>query len=234
MSRETTGIIFDLQRASLHDGPGLRTTVFLKGCPLRCAWCHNPESQRRTIEVGRSGKTYGREVTVAEVMTPILADRHFYEQSGGGVTLSGGEPSVQIDFCRALLRACRDEGIHTCLDTCGHIPRDRLVSLMPLVDLFHYDIKLTTPATHLEWTGVDGELIRGNLRFLSEHGCAVQLRCPILPGVNDTPEHAAAIERLATAYGCVGVDRLPYHDIGRAKYVDLGLPFREFPPATMT
>lgn len=118
----TTGIVFDIQRASLHDGPGLRTTVFMKGCPLRCIWCHNPESQSFAPETGNSGKVYGREMTVDQVMETVLADRAYYLETGGGLTLSGGEPTSQFTFCFDLLSAAKAHRISTCIDTCGVIP----------------------------------------------------------------------------------------------------------------
>lgn len=217
-----TGIVFDLQRASLHDGPGLRTTVFLKGCPLRCAWCHNPESQGLAPEAGLSGKVYGRPMTVEEVMAVVRADRAFYETSNGGMTLSGGEPTVQFNFCRALLAAARDEGIHTCLDTCGYVSRNRLLELVPLVDLFHYDYKLEDRHAHERWTGVDNRLIKRNLHALIDRGARIILRCPIIPGVNDTPEHEEALAAWEAHEGIESVERLPYHATGNAKYADLG------------
>jgi len=217
-----TGIVFDIQRASLHDGPGLRTTVFLKGCPLRCAWCHNPESQSLLPETGRSGKVYGRTMTVAEVMETLRADQPYYASSGGGLTVSGGEPTVQFDFCRALLEAARAEGIHTCLDTCGHFPPERLDALLPLVDLWHFDYKLSDAQRALRWTGVNGYRIAENLAALTRTDAAIRLRCPIIPGVNDTPKHRAVLETLRRSGRFETVEELPYHDIGIAKYTDLG------------
>ncbi|MFW6032248.1 MAG: radical SAM protein [Phycisphaeraceae bacterium] len=217
------GIVFDIQRSALHDGPGLRTAVFLKGCPLRCAWCHNPESQRPGIEQGRSGKVYGEVMTVEAVMDVVRLDRAYYEASGGGVTLTGGEPTMQYDFCRALLEAAKAEGIHTCLDTCGQVPTDRLLALAPLVDVFHYDLKLTGDAEHRRWTGVDGRLIRRNLEALREAGARIILRCPIIPGVNDDPQHLAALDALErSAPAFEAVERLDYHASAAAKYDDLG------------
>lgn len=217
-----TGIVFDLQRASLHDGPGIRTTVFLKGCPLRCAWCHNPESQKLKIQTGKSGKIYGKERSVDEVMEMVLADRAFYESSGGGLTLSGGEPTVQYEFCLALLKAAKAEGIHTCLDSSGHFPSDYLSELLPWVDLFHFDWKLSSPEAHFQWTGVDGRLIRANLDWLIRNRARIILRCPIIPGVNDTPEHEQALGEWESHPGIEAVERLSYHTTGLPKYDDLG------------
>ena len=218
------GIVFDIQRASLMDGPGLRTTVFLKGCPLRCAWCHNPESQRRDPQVGRSGKQYGKPMSVEEVMAVVRADRAYYESSGGGLTVSGGEPTQQFAFCKALLEQAKAERIATCLDTSGQLPEARLRELMPQVDLFHFDLKHHDAAEHRRWTGGDLPLILANLQLLIESGARIRLRCPIVPGVNDTPEHAAFLEGWEGHQAIERVERLPYHDIGNANYDDLGMP----------
>lgn len=223
-----SGVVFDIQRASLHDGPGLRTTVFLKGCHLRCAWCHNPESFKRVPETGRSGKVYGREMTVEMVMDTVLADRAYYETSGGGLTLSGGEPTVQFGFCKALLSAAKSRGIHTCLDTCGHLPTAELLELIPLVNLFHYDVKLFDSDQHKRWTTVDNHLILHNLELLVNKEAAVLLRCPIIPGVNDTPDHEAALTAMETSGSYVDVERLSYHTAGLSKYEDLGMEAPRF------
>ncbi|MFP4352656.1 MAG: glycyl-radical enzyme activating protein [Puniceicoccaceae bacterium] len=207
----------------------MRTAVFLKGCPLRCAWCHNPESQRLQPETGASGKVYGRSMSVDEVMHAVLADRPFYEASGGGLTLSGGEPTVQFDFCKALLQAAKNAGIHTCLDTCGQVPTARLEELLPWVDLFHYDWKLDDAEAHRTWTGADHALVRKNLHRLLAAGARVILRCPIIPGVNDTPEHAAVLAQWEAHSGIESVERLPYHTTGESKYSDLNRPSPCFP-----
>jgi pyruvate formate lyase activating enzyme len=221
---DITGTVFDIQRGALHDGPGVRTTVFLKGCPLRCLWCHNPESQAFEPETGKSGKVYGRTMTVAEVLATVLRDRRYYATSGGGLTISGGEPTAQFAFCTALLAAARAEGIHTCLDTCGAFSADRLTVLRPLVDTWLFDYKATGFAHHRELTGVDNTRILANLRALLESGADVRLRCPLVPGVNDTPEHRGAIHALATEFPHLAVDELTYHTWGEAKYDDLGRP----------
>jgi pyruvate formate lyase activating enzyme len=219
-----SGIVFDLQRGALHDGPGIRTTVFLKGCPLRCAWCHNPESQAFAPETGCSGKTYGREMTVEEVMAIVRRDRPYYDASGGGLTLSGGEPTAQFEFCQALLTAAQAEGLTTCLDTCGQIPWARLDALRPLVNTFLFDYKATGAELHHTLTGVDGTLIFANLRHLLTFGDHVILRCPIVPGLNATPAHDAAIRALQTEFPQLTVERLAYHSWGEAKYADLARP----------
>lgn len=219
------GIVFDIQRAAMHDGPGIRTTVFLKGCPLRCLWCHNPESQSPSPQRGKSGKIYGREMTVDEVMATVVRDRRYYATSGGGLTVSGGEPTVQFAFCLALLGAARREAIHTCLDTCGCAPWEKFERLLPLVDLFLYDYKATGDDDCRRLTGAGDDLVKDNLARICAAGGRVRLRCPIIPGVNDSPGHFAAIAALAKKPPQIeAIDLMPYHDIGRAKYDDLGRP----------
>lgn len=219
---ELRGIVFDIQRSALHDGPGIRTTVFLKGCPLRCAWCHNPESQAFAPETGRGGKVYGREMSVEAVMATVRRDRAFFRASGGGLTISGGEPTAQYAFCAALLRAAKAEGIHTCLDTCGALDWPRLDALRPDVDVFLYDYKTTDPGRHRELTGIAAALPHENLERLLKAGATVRLRCPLLPGVNDDSAHLAAIAALGRRYPALGMDLMAYHDIGAGKYDDLG------------
>lgn len=218
------GIVFDIQRAALHDGPGLRTVVFLKGCPLRCAWCHNPESQSLQIETGRSGKIYGQRMSVDQVMAKVRADLPYFASSGGGLTISGGEPTVQFAFCLALLAAAKAENIETCLDTCGEFPEHYIDQLLPLVDIWHFDFKATSAQAHLHWTGTDGTRIRRNLHRLMEGPARIRLRCPIIPGANDDPQHLEAIEALENTGRFETVERLPYHAIGNPKYLDLGRP----------
>ncbi|HTS18147.1 MAG TPA: glycyl-radical enzyme activating protein [Verrucomicrobiae bacterium] len=234
---EPTGIVFDIQRAAFQDGPGIRTTVFLKGCPLRCAWCHNPESWRlepQRVVAGDAEKVYGREMTLAEVMAEVRRDHNYYVASGGGVTISGGEPTVQIEFCRALLRAAKAEGIHTCLDTCGYGRTEVFLGLLPDVDLFLWDYKATGDELHCTLTGVPARGILRNLRALHRHGARILLRCPLVPGVNDMPEHFRAVGTLMRDLpGLQGIEFLPYHETGRGKYEPLGLAapkLRSHPP----
>lgn len=221
---DAEGIIFDIQRGALHDGPGVRTAVFLKGCPLRCVWCHNPESQAFAPETGCGGKTYGRVATVAEIMAVVRRDAHFYAASGGGLTVSGGEPTAQYAFCAALLGAARSGGIHTCLDTCGALDWPRLDALRASVDVFLYDYKATDPKRHRALTGIGPDLPFANLTRLLEAGASVRLRCPVVPGVNDDSEHLTAIAQFGRDWPQLAIDLMPFHDDGLGKYDDLRRP----------
>lgn len=225
------GIAFDIQRSSMNDGPGIRTTVFLKGCPLRCRWCHNPESwkiepqQALPVRPGEPPVVYGDERTVEEVMSEVRKDRAYYEASGGGMTVSGGEPMVQFDFCRDLLKAAHNEGFHTCLDTSGCAPLDHYLAVLPYVDLFLWDYKATGRQTHRALTGVEPDLILKNFEALYEAGASLLLRCPLVPDANDSAEHLTAIARIGTQHPrLAGIEILPYHDIGLSKYDRLGMP----------
>jgi glycyl-radical enzyme activating protein len=264
-----TGIVFDIQRFSLNDGPGIRTTVFLKGCPLRSIWCHNPESWQKgpelyytavrctfcrrcwqacprdchsvmdglhTIDRGRCTlcgdcvkacpmsvlEIKGIRMNIQDVMDVVLRDKEYYLNSDGGVTLSGGEPMAQPAFALALLRRCREEGIHTCLETCGYAPESSYREILPFVSLFLYDFKATGPS-HKALTGVEDSLILSNLDAIIGNGGRVVLRCPMVPGVNDSNEHLQAIASLERRYpGLVGIDILPYHNMGSMKAGAIG------------
>lgn len=229
------GIVFDIKRFSLKDGPGIRTSVFLKGCPLRCIWCHNPESQKPHPEICGDGVA-GREMSVDEVMAEVLEDRIFYRKSGGGLTLTGGEPMAQFEFTRDLLRRAKAAGIATALDTCGHAPWEHYREILPLADLFLYDFKAAAPERHRELTGVDNNLILENLRGLSKAGGAIFLRCPLVPGINDEAPNLAAIAELAEALpGIREITLIPYHPLGTEKTVcrdgENRLKLQEFTPA---
>jgi pyruvate formate lyase activating enzyme len=212
------GRIFNLQRFSLHDGPGIRTTVFFKGCPLDCAWCHNPESRSSEASAGA-----GREVSVAEVLAEVARDRPFYETSGGGVTFSGGEPLAQPEFLLACLQACRNEGLSTALDTCGFAPEIHLLAAAALSDLVLYDLKALDDRVHAQATGVSNGPILENLCALAQSGARIWLRMPIVPTVNDGALDMAGA--VALARGLPGVERvclLPYHAMGVDKALRLG------------
>ncbi len=262
-----TGTIFDVKKFSIHDGPGIRTTIFFKGCPLACLWCHNPESQARepelmflesrcigcgacreacgpgaiaadlTVDTERctlcgncvaacyaeAREMVGQEMTVSGVMAEIERDVPFYDESGGGVTFSGGEPLAQPDFLLALLQACREREIHTAVDTCGFAPWQVLDKIRRHVDLFLYDLKLMDEAEHIRYTGVSNKLILKNLEMLAERGHDITLRVPIIPGINDSDEHIRQLGAFAaTLPHLKQVDLLPYHHIAAEKYQRLG------------
>lgn len=223
-------VVFDIQRASMVDGPGLRTTVFLKGCPLRCSWCHNPEAMRREAQTVRmengKPKTYGETQSLEQIWTIIEKDRSFYESSGGGLTISGGEPMSQFTFTLALAQRARQAGIHVALDSTGFGNRRQWDQLSPYIDLFLMDYKLSDDGAHRAHTGVSASALHDNVRYLAQKGSRIRLRCPIIPGINDTPKHFAGIHQMASAIANLdGVDLLPYHDTARFKYAQLGLPY---------
>jgi len=259
---------------SVHDGPGIRTTVFLKGCPLSCHWCHNPESQlpgprvmfypERCIGCGDcagvcpngallplagAGENHpaagldnctgcgrcaavchagaremaGREMTAAEVVREIERDVVFYDQSGGGVTFSGGEPLMQPDFLMALLAGCRDREIHTAVDTCGFAPREQLLEISKLTDLFLYDLKMMNDRRHRQYTGVSNRVILDNLLELAFCHDNIVIRIPVIPGVNDDDDNINETGRfISTLPGVRSVHLLPYHRAGAEKYRRLG------------
>ncbi len=265
-----TGIVFDIKRFAIHDGPGIRTTVFLKGCPLRCYWCHNPESQDPRpvlIQYPRNciachacleacpnnalslGETQilidrsrcracgacaqvcyaqalvllGREMTVEEVLAEVAKDRAFYETSGGGMTLSGGEPMFQPEFTTALLQAAKQEGLHTALDTSGYARWELYQAALPFTDLIFFDLKHTDPLAHQLGACVDNALILENLRRFAETSVGLLVRVPTIPGFNATPEQIGAMARLLTTLPRpVPMELLPYHRLGEGKYASLG------------
>ena len=220
------GRIFDIQQFSTHDGPGIRTIVFLKGCLLRCRWCCNPESQEYKIQtMVKNGKTetIGKDVTVEEVFETIQRDRIFYRRSGGGVTLSGGETLCQSDFALALFRVCKEHGINTAIETTLCVPFDMIEPLIPYIDTFLVDIKHMNSAKHEEFTTMKNELILQNARRVSELAKRFVVRVPVIPGFNDTAEEIRAISGFAkTLNGVKEINLLPYHRLGYDKYVGLG------------
>lgn len=223
------GIVFKIKKFALHDGPGIRTTVFLKGCPLRCGWCHNPEgiSPDPQLMNGRRPTVAGETMSVEQVMEAIRKDRLFYEESGGGVTFSGGEPLLQPGFLQSLLAACHAEGLHTALDTSGHAPAQTFRKLAGLADLVLFDLKLIAPERHKACTGVGNGLILENFQALGRLHPAVRVRLPLVPGVTDDEDNIRAIsDRIKTCQGLAGVDLLPFHRIGDQKYAQLGMENR--------
>jgi len=224
-----TGAVFDIQRFCIHDGPGIRTTIFLKGCNMRCPWCHNPESFSHSA-------SDGQQKTVDQMMTEIMKDEKYYRSSGGGVTFSGGEPTMQFPFLLGLLTACRKQGLHTALETNGLFPANYLPDLLREVDLFLFDVKHTDEAEHRLWTGVSNKEIMKNLSAICENGGEVILRCPIIPGVNDNDAHFEALSALRGKYGCIReIELMPYHNTGRDKWEKQGLlyAFLDLPTATV-
>ena len=259
-----SGVVFNIMRFALHDGPGIRTTVFLKGCPLSCWWCHNPESQDFTpspmyfanrcrlcydcvaacsngairlvdgkpatstdctrcgdcVEACVAGarQLAGQRITVAEVFEECERDVVLFDESGGGVTVSGGEPLSQPDFTEALLAGCRERRIHTALDTCGFADRAVALRVSRYADVVLYDLKLLDSAAHRKYTGVPNETILANLAALTEAGRNLIVRVPLIPGVNDHAENLKALADFVWRLGLRRIDLLPYHKIGMDKY----------------
>lgn len=266
-----TGVVFDIQRFSVHDGPGIRTTVFMKGCSLACAWCHNPESISprkeiqaylykcigcgRCVEVCKTGaqsmselgRVYdrslctgcgrcvescysgalvqtGRDMTPAEVLDEIYRDIPFYEDSGGGVTASGGEPLLQAGFVAEILRGCREKGIHTAVDTAGNVPYHAFEKVIPFTDMFLYDLKIMDSDIHRKFTGSGNRLILENLLRLGQSGAAIRIRIPVIPGVNDFDDNfIKAAEFIRNAGGIESVEPLACHSLGAGKLESLGM-----------
>ena len=266
---EATAIVFDIEKFAVHDGPGIRTVVFLKGCPLRCLWCHNPESQafdpelffdaskcmfcgscvapcpqschsvkdaqhdfdrKQCLSCGLCAKScptealqlVGERMSVAEVMHEVMKDKLFYEHSGGGITLSGGEPLAHFEFTASLLRAAKEAGLHTAIETCGFAPWKQIQSLLSLVDLWLWDVK-ATPEKHKKLTGVSAEPILANLEKLNQAGASIILRCPLVPGVNDSDDDLRHIAALANGHPQIQrIDLEPYHPLGEGKCLKLG------------
>lgn len=266
------GKIFDIQKFCINDGPGIRTTVFLKGCPLKCAWCHNPESQSgnpqlaydagKCLGCGRCaavcphgchsfsnsvhsfdrskcagcGKCidtscpalsfYGSVADSDEIIADVLKDKVFYETSGGGITISGGEPLAQPDFCVDLLKKAKEQGLHTCIETSGFASAETIEKTLPFVDIYLFDCKETDPENHKKYIGQDNAVILKNLRMISQSGGKIILRCPIIPGVNDRAEHFSGIAKLAEELDGVSEIQIePYHNLGKGKYSALGMEY---------
>lgn len=222
----TKGRIFNIQRFSVHDGPGIRTIVFLKGCVLRCKWCCNPESQKFEIEtMVENGveKTVGYDVTVGEVMKTVMKDVVYYRRSGGGITLSGGECLCQGEFARALLKAAKENGISTAIESAATVSYDVIESLLPFLDLYLMDIKHINSEKHKQFTGKGNEVILENARKVAENAKKLIVRVPVVPTFNDTEEEILQIAEFARSLKTVEeIHLLPYHNFGMVKYEGLG------------
>ena len=219
------GRIFNIQRFSIHDGPGIRTIVFFKGCVMRCAWCCNPESQQfeiQTLIEGDKEKIMGKDVTVSDIMPEILADIPFYRRSGGGVTLSGGEILCQADFAAELLKECKAAGLHTAVESAGSLPYSEIEKILPYLDLYLLDIKHMDSEKHKEYTARPNELILENAEKLAKSGVELIIRTPVIPGFNDSEEDIKKISAFAKKIGAKAHHLLPYHRLGSDKYKGLG------------
>lgn len=232
------GTVFDIKHFAIHDGPGIRQTIFFKGCPLSCWWCHNPESRSYDIfsfineeiidGVKVCGtKTIGKKYTIEEVMTHIKKDLVFFEESGGGATFSGGEPLLQYDFVMELLKECKKFEIHTCIDTTGNISTEKLRNAASLANMFLYDFKHIDDNKHIKYTGISNKLIQNNLKMLDEMGKEIWIRFPLIPGINDDEsELFRMIDFLLKLKNRHPINILPYHKIGSHKYERFGIDYK--------
>ncbi len=268
-----TALVSNIQGYSIHDGPGIRTVVFLKGCPLRCRWCANPENLLDRVRVGflanlcqhcaRCAKVcpqgailpdadrridrekcdecakcveacfygalvrYGKGMTAEEVFDQVRRDKIFYDSSGGGVTVSGGEPLTHADFVAELFALCRGEGIHTCVETCGCVPQAAFEKVLSLTDTFYFDLKLMDSEMHREYTGQGNDQILSNARFLAEKGADILFRQPLIPGVNSPEENVKATAAFIRSLGRedLALQLIPYHRMGTSKYAALDIPY---------
>jgi len=227
---KTRGRIFDIQRYSIHDGYGIRTIVFLKGCLLRCRWCCNPESQNfevETMTIQGKPQVTGEDITVEEVLSVVEKDRVYYQRSGGGLTLSGGEALCQPEFARDLLKGAKEHGIHTALESSGGVPYEHIEAVLPYLDQYLLDIKHMDEGKHKEYTGRGNILIQENARKIAAGRMTeLSIRIPVIPGFNDKPEEIKGIARFAKSLQHVKrIHLLPYHRLGEDKYKGLNRPY---------
>lgn len=222
---DVKGRIFDIQRYSIHDGGGIRTIVFLKGCPLRCKWCCNPEGQHYNVEkmtLGGKEKIVGQDVTVGEIIDIVERDRIYYRRSGGGITLSGGESLTQPDFTVALLKTAKERGINTAMESTGFADFSVISRYLPYLDLYLMDIKHMNSAKHKEFTSQPNELILENAKKITDAGTRLIVRTPVIPTFNATKEEIGEIAKFASSLkGVTQMHILPYHRIGTDKYKGL-------------
>jgi pyruvate formate lyase activating enzyme len=274
-NQDATGLVFNIQNYSIHDGPGIRTIVFLKGCPLSCLWCCNPESISSQPELGfrqslcngcgqcvsvcpskalslaegtndlkidrvlcdncgacvevcapKALIIYGQKMTVEEVVNEVLKDAPFYRRSGGGVTVSGGEPLRQPEFLLGILKACRQAGLHTAIETSGYCSSRTFSSVLDQIDHVMFDLKVMDAERHLELTGKKNDLILKNARLLAKARCTVQPRMPLIPGINDSEDNLSMLASFLHSVGWRSVELMPYHEFARSKYAALGRPYK--------
>jgi pyruvate formate lyase activating enzyme len=234
------GLIFSVKRYSIHDGPGIRVTFFMKGCPLSCRWCHNPEGispEPETIDqtdkVGDKEfiikKQAGNYYSAKDIIEIVEKEKIFISESNGGVTFSGGEPLLQPQFLAEALRKCKAAGYHTAVDTSGYSQPENYNAIIPFTDLFLFDIKHLDSGKHLQYTGISNELILSNLQLILDGGKDVWIRVPVIPGINDDPDHLEILKSCLQKVKCRNLKKitlLPYHKIGSSKYNKFRIPYR--------
>jgi pyruvate formate lyase activating enzyme len=234
------GLIFNIKRYSIHDGPGIRVTFFMKGCPLACWWCHNPEGispeQQKAKQIEKVGdreftrmEEVGKYYSVNDIIEILDKERIFIDESGGGVTFSGGEPLLQTEFMTEALKTCRESGYHTAVDTSGYSPSENFKSVIPYTDLFLFDIKHMDDARHIELTGVSNSLIMSNFKLLLDSGKDIFIRIPVIPGLNDEPENLRKLKEFLVSSKTDNLKKislLPFHKIGKSKYNKFNIPYR--------
>ena len=221
------GTVFNIQKFCLHDGKGIRTVVFLKGCPLRCIWCHNPESRNTEPELMKKGEESvicGKNMTADEVIAEVLKDKHYYEESGGGMTISGGEPAMQPDFTLELIRLAKTYNIDTAIETCGYGSNEFFRQAFESCVTFLYDIKCLDNKKHKEYCGKGNEDILSNLNYLMDNKANIVIRLPLIPGLNDTDDDLKALSDFLNEH--IGryeyAEIMPYHNLGIGKMKSLG------------